>query len=444
MTSEPVAESTPTEASVARAEATGGGPTWRERLNATLIASVTIAVLTLVITLIRVNERDLTFQVPVVDTFLQALGIYILPATILMLVLIAAGTIGAFRNWFLAGLAGFVGGIVGGALGYLQQVVAAGLEVDGEAWAAIFGEFLGNNFAFLAIATLLTGGLAPIMTRQAVRKMAADNTIGSTLADPRRFSEADDKVALVRIPASNLDEAQLTHIDREAVDAELAAEQWEAYVELLEQYGWETREVAAAPTMADSVFTEDQVVMLGEVAVLTRSGSSARRSELPGIRAALADSGLVIEEIEAPATLDGGDVLVVGDTVYVGVSKRTNADGVRALRAIAGGLGYRVVAVPFSGALHLKTIATALPDGTVVAWTDALADPTILGRVVPVPEPAGASVLPLDGETVLVSASAPETAKLIEGLGYRVETIDVSEFEKLEGGVTCLSARVFG
>lgn len=444
MSSEHVTHVGAAEAAVTRAEESGGGPTWRERLNATLIASVSIAVLTLVITLIRVNERDLTFKLSVVETFGQALGIYVLPATILMLVLIIAGTLGAFRNWFLAGIAGFVGGIVGGTLGYVQQIVSADIALDGEAWSVILLEFFGNNFAFLAIATLLTGVLAPLMTRQAVRRMAESSSFGTGLDDPRRFADAEDKVALVRIPASNLDEAQLTHIDREPVDRELAAEQWEAYVELLESYGWETREVAAAETMADSVFTEDQVVMIDEVAILTRSGSSARRAEQPGVRAALAESGLVIEEIEAPGTLDGGDVLVVGDTVFVGASSRTNADGIRAVRRIAGGLGYRVVAVPVPGALHLKTAATALPDGTVVAWPDALGDVSLLGRVVAVPEPQGAAVLPLDGETVLVSASAPRTKELIERLGYRVETLDISEFEKLEGGVTCLSARVFG
>ncbi|KAB1660410.1 dimethylarginine dimethylaminohydrolase [Pseudoclavibacter chungangensis] len=362
-----------------------------------------------------------------------------------MLVLIIGGTLGAFRNWFLAGLAGFVGGLLGGVLGYVQQIVSqGGIEFSGQVWSIIFLEFFGNNFAFLAIATILSGVLGPILTRQAVRRLLGGDGGSIALDDPRRFSEAVDKVALVRIPAANLDEAQLTHIDREPVDRDRAAEQWESYVELLEQYGWETREVAAAETMADSVFTEDQVVMIGEVAVLARSGSPERRAEQPGVRAALADSGLVVEEIEAPATLDGGDVLLVGDTVYVGSSSRTNGDGIAALRRIVGALGYRVVAVPVAGALHLKTVATALPDGTILAWTDGVPDLSLLGRVIAVPEAAGASVLPLDGETVLVSAAAPKTQQLVARLGYRVESLDVSEFEKLEGGVTCLSARVFG
>ena len=421
------------------------GSTWRERLNRVLVASVVAALLTLVATLIRMNERDLTFQLSPVDTFMQALGIYVLPATVLALVLIAAGMLGAFRHWFWAGVAGFVGGIVGGVIGYVQQILARGLELTGEAWGVVFLEFFGNNFAFLAFATLISAFAIPLVLRGLPHGDESDGPWGSSawLADPRRFAGADHKVAFVRVPARNLDESQLSFIDRVEVDGELAAAQWESYVELLERYGWETHEVAAAETMPDSVFTEDPVVILNGIAVLTRSGAAPRRAELPGVRAAVERAGYVVEVIEKPGTLDGGDVLVVGDTVYVGASQRTNAAGIRALRRVATGLGYRVVAVPITGALHLKTIATALPDGTVLAWADALEQPELLGRVVPVPELLGASVLPLDAETVLVSAAAPRTAQLIERLGYVVEQLDISEFEKLEGGVTCLSARAF-
>lgn len=439
---EPTASASPP-ARAGAASPTGG---WRERLNSALIAAVSIALLTLATTLIRMNERDLTNVLSPVDTFMLALGVYVLPTTVLMIVLIAAGLLGAFRSWFFAGLAGFAGGIIGGVVGYVQRIVSGGLELGGDAWAAIFLEFFGLNFAFLALATIIAGVAGPVIAARVERRdreaLAAHG--GGGLADPRRFVEAEERIAFVRVPSKNLDEAQLTHIEREAVDGDLAAEQWEAYVELLERYGWETREVTAAETLADAVFTEDQVVILDDVALLTRSGAASRRPELPGVRAAIADAGFVTEEVDKPATLDGGDVLVNGDTVFVGASGRTNAAGIRALRRFATGLGYRVVAVPVRGALHLKTVATALPDGTVVAWLDAFERPELLGRVVGVPEPLGASVLPLDGETVLVSAAAPETAALIERLGYAVETLDISEFEKLEGGVTCLSARAFG
>lgn len=419
--------------------------TWRERLNGVLIASVAVALLTLTATLIRMNERDLTFTLSPVETFMQALGIYVLPATVLMLVLIVAGIIGAFRGWFLAGIAGLVGGVIGGVIGYLQQVMAAGLELGGEAWGTIFLEFFGNNFPFLAFATVISGIAAPAISKRIQRREAEEAGLarGGGLDDPRRFAESDDKLAFVRVPAGNLDAAELTHVERTDIDDEAAAEQWEAYVELLEEYGWETREVTAAETLADSVFTEDPVVLIDDVAILTRSGAASRRAELPGVRAAVEQAGFVVEEIEKPATLDGGDVLVNGDTVYVGASSRTNAAGIRALREIATGLGYRVVAVPISDALHLRTVATALPDGTIVAWLDAIDRPELLGRLVAAPELLGASVLPLDAETVLVSAAAPKTVSLIERLGYRVVTLDISEFEKLEGGVTCLSARSF-
>ncbi|KAB1650494.1 N(G),N(G)-dimethylarginine dimethylaminohydrolase [Pseudoclavibacter endophyticus] len=284
------------------------------------------------------------------------------------------------------------------------------------------------------------------MVRAVERREAQDARLaqGGGLGDPRRFSEAAEKLAFVRVPAGNLDEAEVSGAERATVEADLAAEQWEAYVELLEEYGWETREVAAAETLPDSVFTEDPVVIIDDVAIIARPGAPSRRPELPGVRAAIEQAGFVLEELEKPATLDGGDVLVNGDTVYVGASRRTNAAGIRALRDIATGLGYRVVAVPIRDALHLRSVATALPDGTIVAWLDAFERPELLGRIVAAPERLGASVLPLDGDTVLVSKAAPKTARLIERLGYTVERLDISEFEKLEGGVTCLSARSFG
>lgn len=307
---------------------------WRERLNAVLVASVTVGLLTLVATLFRMNERDLTNVLSPVDTFLLALGVYVLPTTVLVIVLVAAGMLGAFRHWFFAGLAGFAGGIVGGVVGYVQRIVASGLELGGDAWAAIMLEFFGLNFAFLAAATVVAGIGAPVVAARIDRREREAQTRGGGLGDPRRFAEADDRIAFVRVPATDLEAAEVTHIERVEVDAELAAEQWEAYVELLERYGWETREVAAAETLADAVFTEDQVVLLDDVALLARSGAASRRPERAGVRAAVAEAGFVIEEVEKPATLDGGDVLVNGDTVFVrpasgrfAASRRRSATG---------------------------------------------------------------------------------------------------------------------
>jgi dimethylargininase len=168
----------------------------------------------------------------------------------------------------------------------------------------------------------------------------------------------------------------------------------------------------------------------------------SRRGEIAGAEKAAKDFGLDIARIEFPGTLDGGDVLKVGTTVYVGRSDRTNAEGIRQLRAIVGALGYVVVAVPMTKALHLKSAVTALPDGTVIGFAPLVDDPSLFHRFLPVPEAEGAAVVVLSDDTVLMSGSAPRSAELIAELGYRVLTTEMSEFEKLEGCVTCLSVRV--
>jgi dimethylargininase len=152
---------------------------------------------------------------------------------------------------------------------------------------------------------------------------------------------------------------------------------------------------------------------------------------------------LRVERIVLPGTLDGGDVLKVGSTVYVGRSGRTNAEGIRQLRAIVGKLGFAVVvAVPVTKVLHLKSAVTALPDGTIIGYPAVVDDPAIFDRFLAMPEEGGAHVVALAPDTVLMAASAPASAALIADLGYRVVTVDISEFEKLEGCVTCLSMRV--
>lgn len=418
----------------------------RARLNASLVAAVAISVVTLLLTVIRLNDRDFTnIQISPVTTFTQVLSICLVPAIVLLFVMIAAGMTGLLRRWYLAALCGLAGGVAGGVIGYFQLILSGGVPFAASMWQSIMLDFLGTNFSFLAFSVLCAAFMGPALMRRGAREAEDEQLLlRANLDDPRRFAQAEDKLAFVRVPSSAPEDAEVTFIEREPVDADRMSEQWEAYVAILEEHGWATAEIAAAPTMPDSVFTEDQAVLLGDVAILARSGAESRRGELAGTRAALADEGFVMEEIQAPGTLDGGDVLVTGSTILVGASGRTNASGIRQLRRIAGELGYRVTAVPVAGALHLRTVATALPDGTVVAWADALPEPALLGRFLSVPEPSGASLLPLDGETVLVAASAPKTAKLIQSLGYQVKTINISEFEKLEGGVTCLSLRAAG
>ncbi|MFE5035770.1 dimethylargininase [Streptomyces sp. NPDC056683] len=250
------------------------------------------------------------------------------------------------------------------------------------------------------------------------------------------------KKALIRRPSPRLADGLVTHIEREKVDVGLAQEQWEAYAETLRAHGWETVEVDPEDDCPDSVFVEDTVVMYKNVALITRPGAESRRAETAGVEEAVARLGCSVNWIWEPGTLDGGDVLKAGDTVYVGRGGRTNAAGVQQLRAAFEPLGARVVAVPVSKVLHLKSAVTALPDGTILGHIPNVDRPSLFPGFLAVPEEAGAHVVLLGGGKLLMSASAPKTAELLTDLGHEVVTVDISEFEKLEGCVTCLSVRL--
>jgi dimethylargininase len=268
--------------------------------------------------------------------------------------------------------------------------------------------------------------------------------------------------ALVRAVSPLLAAGIVTHIERTEVDVALARRQHAAYVDALTGCGWRVRPVPPADDCPDSVFVEDTVVVCGGLAVLTRPGAAQRRPEVAGVEPVVRELGLQVARIEPPGILDGGDVLQVGHTVYVGRGGRTNDEGIRQLTALLAPRGRTVVPVPLTGVLHLKSAVTALPDGTcLVADPAAAALPGIVGAasgrsgaelavkrprlktgIVTVPEPAGAHVVPLGGADVLMAASAPRTAELVEGLGFRPVVVDISEFERLEGCVTCLSVLI--
>ncbi|MFJ6726483.1 dimethylargininase [Streptomyces sp. NPDC091281] len=250
------------------------------------------------------------------------------------------------------------------------------------------------------------------------------------------------KKALIRRPGPRLTEGIVTHLEREPVDADLALEQWEAYGEALRAHGWETVEVEPADDCPDAVFVEDAVVMYRNVALIARSGATTRRDETAGVEEAVARLGCSVNWIWEPGTLDGGDVLKIGDTVYVGRGGRTNAAGVQQIRETFEPLGARVVAVPVSKVLHLKSAVTALPDGTVIGHVPLVDRPALFPRFLPVPEEAGAHVVLLGGPKVLMAVSAPKTADLLADLGLEPVLVDIGEFEKLEGCVTCLSVRM--
>ena len=234
----------------------------------------------------------------------------------------------------------------------------------------------------------------------------------------------------------------VTHLDRTPADFNLARRQHEAYVAAIADAGWTVREVPPADELPDSAFVEDTVVVCGDLAVLTRPGAIERQPEVAGTEEVIRSLGLAVGRIEDPGTLDGGDVLQVGSTMYVGRGGRTNGHGIRQLRRHAATRGRNVVPVPLHGVLHLKSAVTALPDGTIVGSDTSLLDPAPLPTLRLLPEETGSHVIVLGAGTVLMAASAPRSAELLYDWGFDVITVDISEFEKLEGCVTCLSVLI--
>ncbi|TMR99047.1 dimethylargininase [Nonomuraea basaltis] len=245
-------------------------------------------------------------------------------------------------------------------------------------------------------------------------------------------------IALVRKPGPRIAEGIVTHIEREPVDPERARVQHDAYVAALAGNGWRPVYAEPADDLPDAPFVEDALVVSGRVAVLTRPGAAERRPEVESVARAVQELGLKVVRIAPPGTLDGGDVLRTGSTLYVGRSARTNDDGITQLTALLP--ERKVVPVDLTGVLHLKSAVTALPDGTLIGDPRHVDLPELL---VP-PEEAGAHVVPLGGDRVLMAASAPQTATMLEKRGFIVTKVDISEFEKLEGCVTCLSVLIDG
>ena len=244
---------------------------------------------------------------------------------------------------------------------------------------------------------------------------------------------------LVRRPSPRLADGELTHLHRTPVDPDLALRQWAGYVEAFAARGWTVGEVEPADEHPDGVFVEDGVVVFDDLAVLARPGVGSRRGEVASTARAIAAEGIATAGITAPATLDGGDVLKVGRTAYVGRGGRTNDAGIARLTDLLGPRGWAVVPVDVRTVLHLKSGVTALPDGTVVGHDPAA---TGLAPDLVVPEEHGTAVVDLGGGAVVMSADAPRTAELFRSRGLDVVAVPITEFEKLEGCVTCLSVRL--
>ena len=249
--------------------------------------------------------------------------------------------------------------------------------------------------------------------------------------------------AITRAASPALQRCELTFIGRRPIDVVLAEAQHAAYRRALERAGASVEVIPADHRLPDAPFVEDTAVVFDEIAVIARPGAPSRRAELDAVALALSRYR-PLTFIQPPATLDGGDVLRIGRECFVGLSTRTNADGVGQLSAILDARGYRVVPVAVSGCLHLKSAVAAIGADTVLvnpAWIDAAAFRAYRRIDVPDEEPLAADCLVLNG-VVHVSTSFPRTLDLIRRQGFATELIEISEFEKAEGGLTCLSLLV--
>lgn len=247
-------------------------------------------------------------------------------------------------------------------------------------------------------------------------------------------------IALTHLPSPALELGQRTHVNRLPVDFPKALQQHADYCRALRECGAEVRTLDANRHLADSAFVEDTAIVLDEIAIVATMGTACRRDELAAIEDELKKHRPTVR-IQLPATIEGGDVLRIGRKLFAGLSRRTNAAGIDELRTIVRKFEYEVIPVPMRDCLHFKTGCSALPDGTLLvneAWVaiESLQE----FRLIPIPsaEPWGANVLSL-GREVVMPAGHPATMELIREMGFPVRTVDLSEFAKAEGGVTCLS-----
>jgi dimethylargininase len=250
------------------------------------------------------------------------------------------------------------------------------------------------------------------------------------------------RIAITRPVPESLSCCELTHLARVPIDYRRASSQHDLYEEALRSLGCTVRHAPAAHDLPDSVFVEDVAVVLDDVAIVTRPGAESRRPECTGV-AAILEEYRPLRAVEPPGTVDGGDVLRLGTTLYVGISTRTNPGGADQLRHLASPFGYRIEPIETAACLHLKSAVTAVDSHRVLAnpeWIDVeifRRDGIDVVAVDPL-EPHAANVLRL-GHILIAAASHVRTIAMLQARGYDVCPVDVSELAKAEAGVTCCS-----
>lgn len=247
-------------------------------------------------------------------------------------------------------------------------------------------------------------------------------------------------IAITREVSPRFNECEITHIDRTPIDIDAARAQHLQYVHALKNLGCNVVELPAEADLPDSVFVEDTAFILPELAVITRPGADSRKPEIESILQTLAARTNYVQ-LQAPATLDGGDVLVLGHKIYIGLSTRSNQHAVDQLNALLGEHGYQVTGVELHDVLHLKSAVTRVDDQTLLInpnWVDTRHFEEFKWIEVDPDEPSAANCLPVAG-SIIFPAAFPKTAAKLEAAGYRLVTVDISEMAKAEGAVTCCS-----
>jgi dimethylargininase len=247
-------------------------------------------------------------------------------------------------------------------------------------------------------------------------------------------------IAITRGVSATIDACELTHVTRTPIDVARARDEHAAYESALASLGCEVRRIPADDRYPDAVFIEDTAIVLDELAVMTRPGAESRRGEVDAVATVVGDYRTLVR-IEAPATLDGGDVLQLDDVLYVGRTPRTNDDGIAQLRDLIAPHGYRVVGVDVDGCLHLKSAVTRVAADALLInprWVS----PRIFERWrfidVDDAEPAAANALRI-GNNVIYPQELPRTRRKLEAEGIHVIAVPAGELAKAEGGVTCCS-----
>ncbi len=246
--------------------------------------------------------------------------------------------------------------------------------------------------------------------------------------------------AITREVSPKIADCELTHLQRAPIRYDLAARQHAAYQRALTGLGAKIIRLPPRPEHADGVFVEDTAIVLDELAVICRMGAESRRGEEQDTSTAIAPYRS-IARLAYPATLEGGDVVRAGRTLYVGESSRTNTEGIAQLRHILVKHDYKVIGVPVTGCLHLKS-ACAYLGGKMILVNPEWVDETIFRGYeilhVPLSEPNSADVLPI-GSTIIATADCPELQGILRKRGFAVCAVDLSELQKAEAGTTCMS-----